>query len=76
MTDDVQKSILIRFEETDIAALLRSSLGPLIEQGREQQIELRVETLGAVPKLAVDPEKLAWGISTVALALLILILIV
>ncbi len=63
MTND-PKSILVRFEATDIAALLRSSLTPLIEQAKEQQIELRVETLGDVPQLPVDPEKLAWGVAT------------
>ena len=61
MTDDLQKSIMVRFEETDVASLLRSSLKPLIEQAKEDQIELRVVTLGDVPKLVVDPEKLAWG---------------
>ena len=64
MTDDLQKSILVRFEETDVASLLQSSLKPLIKQATEDQIELRVATLGEVPKLAVDPEKLAWGIAT------------
>jgi signal transduction histidine kinase len=64
MTDEGQKAILVRFEETDVAALLRSSLAPLIEQAKEQQIELRVATLGAVPKLSIDNEKLAWGVAT------------
>jgi two-component system phosphate regulon sensor histidine kinase PhoR len=64
MTTDEQKSILVRFEETDLAALLRSSLEPLIQQAKEQLIELRVETLGDVPKLSVDNEKLAWGVAT------------
>jgi two-component system phosphate regulon sensor histidine kinase PhoR len=64
MTTDDQKSILVRFEETDLAALLRSSLEPLIQQAKEQLIELRVETLGDVPKLSVDNEKLAWGVAT------------
>jgi signal transduction histidine kinase len=64
MSDDLHKSILVRFEETDVAALLRSSLTPLIQQAKADQIELRVETLGAVPNLVVDPEKLAWGIAT------------
>lgn len=64
MTDDSHKAILVRFEETDVAALLRSSLAPLIEQAKEQQIELRVEALGDVPKLPVDNEKLAWGVAT------------
>jgi signal transduction histidine kinase len=64
MTDDIKSSILVRFEETDLAALLRSGLSPLIDQAKEQAIELRVETLGDVPKLAVDCEKLAWGVAT------------
>lgn len=64
MSSDGHKAILVRFEETDVASLLRSSLAPLIEQAKEQQIELRVETLGDVPKLSVDNEKLAWGVAT------------
>jgi signal transduction histidine kinase len=64
MSDELQKSILVRFEPTDVASLLRSSLTPLIKQANEDQIELRVETLGDVPNLVVDPEKLAWGIAT------------
>lgn len=63
MTHDVQNSILVRFEDTDVATLLRSSLKPLIEQAKEQHIELRVETLGEVPHLSVDNEKLAWAVS-------------
>jgi signal transduction histidine kinase len=64
MSGEAQQAIMVRFEDTDVASLLRSSLAPLIEQAKEQHIELRVETLGAVPKLAVDPEKLAWGVAT------------
>jgi signal transduction histidine kinase len=64
MTDEQPKSILVRFEPTDVAALLRSSLTPLMEQAKEHAIELRVETLGDVAPLPVDPEKLAWGIAT------------
>ncbi len=63
MSHDVHKSIRVRFEDTDVAALLRSSLKPLIEQAKEQHIELRVETLGDVPKFSVDNEKLAWAVS-------------
>ena len=66
MKSDPTKAILVRFEDTDIAALLRSSLDPLIEQAREQQIELRVVTLGAVPRLAIDNEKLAWAVAALA----------
>jgi signal transduction histidine kinase len=66
MVKDVHKAILVRFEETDVAALLRSSLAPLIEQAKEEQIELRVATLGDVPRLTVDNEKLAWGVATLA----------
>ena len=59
-----QKSILVRFEPTDLASLLRSSLTPLIKQAKDDHIELRVETFGDVPPLEVDPEKLAWGVAT------------
>ena len=59
-----ETSILVRFEPTDIAALLRSSLTPLIKQAKDDHIELRVETFGTVPPLDVDPEKLAWGVAT------------
>ncbi|MDB5215044.1 MAG: Sensory box histidine kinase [Myxococcaceae bacterium] len=63
MSQKDQNSIRVRFEDTDVAALLRSSLTPLIEQAKDQHIELRVETLGDVPRLAVDNEKLAWAVS-------------
>ncbi|MBX3187422.1 MAG: sensor histidine kinase [Labilithrix sp.] len=55
--------IPVRREETDVVGLLRSSLRPLIEQAEEQKIELRVESMGRIPKLGVDPEKLAWAVS-------------
>jgi len=64
MTAEQPKSIMVRFEPTDVAALLRSSLTPLMAQAKEHAIELRVETLGDVLPLQVDPEKLAWGIAT------------
>ena len=64
MTAEQPKSIMVRFEPTDLAALLRSSLTPLMAQAKEHAIELRVETLGDVRPLPVDPEKLAWGIAT------------
>lgn len=64
MSDEQPKSILVRFEMTDVASLLRSSLTPLIRQAKEDQVELRVETLGEAPTLSVDREKLAWGIAT------------
>lgn len=66
MRNDEHKAIPVRCEEADIAALLRSSLTPLIEQAQEQQIELRVATLGAVPRIAVDKEKLAWAVAALA----------
>ena len=58
------KSILVRFEPTDVPALLRSSLAPLVKQAKDHAIELRVETMGEVRQLPIDPEKLAWGIAT------------
>ena len=66
MTDEGHKTIKVRFEATDIASLLRSSLTPLMQQAQEQHIELRVVTLGSVPKLDVDNEKLAWVVAALA----------
>lgn len=60
------KSILVRCEDADVAALLQSSLAPLIEQARELHIELRVVTLDAVPMIPVDNEKLAWAVAALA----------
>ena len=56
-------AIPLRFELTDVAELLMSSLRPLIEQARDENVELRVEKLGEVPAFAVDREKLAWAIT-------------
>lgn len=56
----------VDFEEVDVPSLLRSSLEPLIEQARQRKVELRVESMGTPPKIAVDPEKLAWAVATLA----------
>ena len=55
--------IPLRFEPTDVSALLRSCLAPLIEQAKTKRVELRVETLGEVPEFKVDREKIAWAIT-------------
>lgn len=55
---------MIRREETDLAALLRASLGPLTIQAAREKVELRVVTLGTVPSVVVDREKIAWCIAT------------
>jgi signal transduction histidine kinase len=57
-------SIALKFELTDVAELLTSSLAPLKRQAAEQRIELRVDKLGDVPKFAVDREKLAWAVTS------------
>jgi two-component system, OmpR family, phosphate regulon sensor histidine kinase PhoR len=58
------RSITIRVEETDIVGLLRASLDPLSVHAAVQRIELRVVTLGIIPRVAVDREKIAWCITT------------
>jgi signal transduction histidine kinase len=55
--------IPLRFEPTDVTALLRSCLAPLIEQAKNKSVELRVETLGDVPDFRVDREKIAWAVT-------------
>ena len=56
--------ISVRFEETDVTALLTASLAPLVAHAGEEGIELRVATAGEIPNVAVDREKLAWCIAT------------
>lgn len=56
-------TIALSFEPTDVAALLTSSLAPLVEQARALRIELRVDELGDVPLFAVDREKIAWAVT-------------
>lgn len=58
-----QTPIPLRFEETDVPELLRTSLRPLVEQASRSRIDLRVATLGEVPCLWVDREKLAWSVT-------------
>lgn len=62
MSDESNKAIPVRREATDVVDLLRSSLRPLIDQAAERHIELRVASMGSIPKIAVDPEKIAWAV--------------
>src|SRR5881394_1810684 len=59
-------TLAIRSEKTDVSALLRASLGPLMAESARDGIELRVDALGHVPEVRVDREKLAWCIATLA----------
>src|SRR5215467_12476227 len=56
--------ISMRFEETDVSALLEASLSPLMAHAEKQGIELRVVTAGSIPPIAIDREKLAWCVAT------------
>jgi signal transduction histidine kinase len=56
--------ISVRFEETDVTALLRASLAPLVAHAEQEGIELRVATAGEIPRVAADREKLAWCVAT------------
>ena len=56
--------IAFRLEPTDLAALLRASLAPLSAHAASERVELRVVTLGTIPPVAVDREKIAWCIAT------------
>lgn len=59
-------TIPVTFEETDVPELLRASLRPLMDQAAASRIELRVVTLGDVPRTRVDREKIAWAVTTLA----------
>ena len=63
---ETSAQIPVSFEETDVEKLLQHSLRPLVEQAKQSRIDLRVATLGEVPKLRVDREKLAWCVATLA----------
>jgi len=56
--------IPVAFEETDIEKLLQQSLRPLVEQATRSRVDLRIATLGDIPALHVDREKLAWCVAT------------
>jgi signal transduction histidine kinase len=58
-----QTLIPIHLEETAIPDLLEASLRPLQEQAARSRIDLRVATLGDIPRLRVDREKLAWAVT-------------
>jgi signal transduction histidine kinase len=53
----------IHLEETDVPELLAASLKPLVEQAARSRIDLRIATLGDIPRLRVDREKLAWSVT-------------
>src|SRR4051812_2915483 len=59
-----QPNIALDFEATDLAALLRTSLEPLVLQASASGIELRVVTIGDVPQVSIDREKIAWCVAT------------
>ena len=61
---DAHRAIAIHPEETDVSALLRASLGPLSAHAARDGIELRVATLGDIPPIVVDREKIAWCVAT------------
>ena len=56
-------TIPLALEDTDVEELIRESLRPLIDQASRSRIDLRVATLGTIPHLRVDREKLAWAVS-------------
>src|SRR5687768_11322036 len=58
-----ESAIPLRLEETDVAALLEGSLRPLVLQAATSRIDLRVATLGDIPPLRVDRDKLAWAVT-------------
>lgn len=58
-------SIPMAFERTDLRELLGSSLAPLVAQARRLSIDVRVDTLGQLPAVEVDREKIAWAVATV-----------
>ncbi|MBX3263570.1 MAG: sensor histidine kinase [Labilithrix sp.] len=58
-----EQHVPLQLEETDVPELLSVSLRPLVEQAARSRIDLRIATLGDVPRLRVDREKLAWSVT-------------
>ncbi|MBX3216498.1 MAG: HAMP domain-containing histidine kinase [Labilithrix sp.] len=58
-----EQHVPLHLEQTDITELLRVSLQPLVEQAARSRIDLHIATLGDVPRLRVDREKLAWSVT-------------
>jgi signal transduction histidine kinase len=58
-----QPSVPLRLEVTSIPDLLRVALRPLIEQAKHSRIALRLATLGQVPEVTIDREKIAWSVT-------------
>lgn len=57
------RSIPLTLEMTAVPELLRVALRPLLEQASRQRIDLRLATLGDVPAIWVDREKMAWALT-------------
>ena len=55
--------IPVHFEETDVPELLVACLRPLAEQAARYRVELHIATMGEIPKLQVDRDKLAWAVT-------------
>ena len=58
------QSIPLRAEPTDLAPLLRGSLGALREQADRLEVALTVDAPDDLPKVTVDAEKVAWAVAT------------
>jgi signal transduction histidine kinase len=59
-------SIATRREKTDLVRLLTSSLAPLTKHAERKSVVLHVAAPGEIPELAVDRNKLAWCVATLA----------
>jgi signal transduction histidine kinase len=59
------EALAIRRTSTDVRALLASKLGVIASQAADADVTLNVETAAGVPPaLEVDPEKIAWAVTT------------
>jgi signal transduction histidine kinase len=56
--------IALRREELSLPHVLQTALRPLVEQSARQGIEVRVIADDALPLVTVDPDKIAWAVST------------
>ena len=59
-------TIAVHSENTDLMRLFSSSLAPLAKHAARKNVTLRVEAHGEIPAVAVDRNKLAWCVATLA----------
>ncbi len=57
-------AIPLRRSSTDLVALLTGTIEPLARQAEALDVSLSIDAAPDTPRVAVDPEKIAWAVAT------------